>query len=192
MEVLTSCVIIHAHPPKSQVVRGQALVDVAAAINVLTSLDPAAKAKRRLDLTGVDLHGLELLPRAYLNGVDMSAANVTSTNLVGADWSDATLNDAKLLFAHLKQAIMIRAQLAGADLGTSPSAAWRTFRPQPLRDRPRLMGCVGGVEARPGLVRVGGSVRVDERLAAEPVMDFAPPPVSSQVSGCVRGRDPGR
>ncbi|GAA3090339.1 pentapeptide repeat-containing protein [Streptosporangium carneum] len=124
VQVLAAYVRVHAHPPKAQVVKGQALVDVAAALNVISVLDTTRRyLPYAFDLGAVDLHGLNL-SGANLNGADLSQADLNGADLTGADLTGANvglanLHDAKLSGARLYEVDMARANLTQADLSSA-------------------------------------------------------------------------
>ncbi len=147
-QVITAYVRVHAHPPRSEVVKGQALVDVAAALDVLSGLDPRRSYLRRFDLTGVDLHGLNLA-RADLRGAALRGANLDgavfnrgkvadqpgsiesrrsedpyvpyypAVDMTGADLRGAALRGADLRDVVLTGADLRRAHAEGANLAST-------------------------------------------------------------------------
>jgi uncharacterized protein YjbI with pentapeptide repeats len=74
----------------------------------------------RPDLTGADLHGLDLrefdLSGVKLVGANLRGANLTQTDLSGADLSNATLVKTEFRGADLRHAKLVRANMTDADL----------------------------------------------------------------------------
>ncbi|GAA4199923.1 pentapeptide repeat-containing protein [Microbispora amethystogenes] len=107
-EVLNAYVQVHAHPSKMEITKGQALVDVAAALRVTTELNRVTtnyQPRPRLDLTAVDFHAS-----------DLSSADLAGVNLTGASMVDANMRDVSLTNATLKDAVLQGGALEGADL----------------------------------------------------------------------------
>ena len=128
VQVLAAYVRLHARPPKAQVVKGQALVDVAAALNVISVLDTTRPLPYAFDLGGVDLHGLKLIGTALsgadISQADLSNADLTGIDLIGTNAAQVNLNTANLSGAHLaeaqlSQANLFQADLTGADLSSA-------------------------------------------------------------------------
>lgn len=137
VQVLAAYVRLHAHPPKAQIVKDQALVDVAAALNVISVLDTTRPLSYAFDLRRIDLHGLKLsgtaLTGADISQGDLSDANLTGIDLTGTNAAQAKLFTANLSGAHLgdvdlSQASLFQANLTGADLaGANLIAADLTY-----------------------------------------------------------------
>lgn len=63
IEVLVAYVRLHAHPPTSELVKGQARVDVAAALSVIARLSPS-EPEFAFDLSAIDLQGMKVFGSA--------------------------------------------------------------------------------------------------------------------------------
>ncbi len=119
--ILIAYVRVHAQPSKSERIEGQAMVDVAAALNVISRLDPPVKSlgppeqSYTFNLAKADLHGLNLA-EANLSRADLRDANLSGVTLFEADMRGATLFKADLRDANLTGAYLIGADLREADL----------------------------------------------------------------------------